>query len=187
MIMRLFYKVKHRIKNDLYFKYEMKYIENQFCECGKNVVVSPGCIIAGHGNISLGDNTYIGPECLLYSTGAKLKIGKDVTIGPRVAIVTGDHRFDVIGNKINENKEKLPQNDQNVIIEDDCWIGINVNIFKGVTIGRGSVIAGGATVVRDIPPYSVYISKDLIRPRFSKEQIVEHEKLLLEKRNINAR
>ena len=57
----------------------------------------------------------------------------------------------------------------------------NMKDFKGVTIGRGSVIAGAATVLCNVPPYSVYISKDKIYPRFSKEQIQEHENILYRK------
>lgn len=42
-----------------------------------------------------------------------------------------------------------------VYIEDDCWIGGNVVILPGVRIGKGSTIAAGAVVTKDIPPYSV--------------------------------
>nr|WP_143033346.1 DapH/DapD/GlmU-related protein [Prevotellamassilia timonensis] len=42
-----------------------------------------------------------------------------------------------------------------VIIEDDCWIGFNVIILPGVTIGKGSIIGAGAVVTKSIPPYSV--------------------------------
>lgn len=42
-----------------------------------------------------------------------------------------------------------------VVIEDDVWIGARAIILKGVRIGRGSVIAAGSVVVKDIPPYSL--------------------------------
>ncbi|MNG32136.1 Virginiamycin A acetyltransferase [compost metagenome] len=44
---------------------------------------------------------------------------------------------------------------QGITIEDDCWIGSNVTILDGVTIGTGSVVAAGAVVTKDVPPYSV--------------------------------
>lgn len=180
-MIKLLFRIKNSLKSRLYFDLEMKYIKLLFCYCGKETVISQGCIIAGHKNIYIGEKTYIGPECLMYSTNAKLSIGNNVTLGPRVSIVTGDHRFDVIGNYINENIEKLPENDQDVKIEDDCWIGMNVNILKGVTIGHGSVVAAGVTVVKDIPPYSIYISKDKILQRFSNEQLIIHEEMLKKK------
>ena len=40
-------------------------------------------------------------------------------------------------------------------IEDDCWIAANTIILAGVTIGRGSVIAAGSVVTKDVPPYSI--------------------------------
>ncbi|RYE17040.1 MAG: acyltransferase, partial [Sphingobacteriales bacterium] len=42
-----------------------------------------------------------------------------------------------------------------IIIEDDCWIGTNSVVLAGVTVGRGSVIAAGSVVTKDVPPYSV--------------------------------
>ena len=38
-----------------------------------------------------------------------------------------------------------------VVVEDDCWIGTNVTILSGVRIGRGSIVAAGAVVTRDVP------------------------------------
>ena len=42
-----------------------------------------------------------------------------------------------------------------VKIEDDCWIAANSIILAGVTIGKGSVIAAGSVVTKDVPAYSV--------------------------------
>lgn len=51
-----------------------------------------------------------------------------------------------------DSHEKLPENDAPVIIEDEVWCGANVTILKGVTIGRGSVVAAGAIVTKSCPP-----------------------------------
>lgn len=79
-----------------------------------------------------------------------------------------------------QESEKLPENDQNVVIEDDVWIGTGAIILKGVTIGRGAVIAAGAVVTKDVPPYTIYISENKQKRRFNDEQIMEHEKRLME-------
>ena len=42
-----------------------------------------------------------------------------------------------------------------VKIEDDCWIASNSVILAGVTIGKGSVIAAGAVITKDVPPFSI--------------------------------
>ena len=40
-------------------------------------------------------------------------------------------------------------------VEDDVLIGANVVVLEGVTVGKGSVVAAGAVVTKDVPPYSV--------------------------------
>ena len=67
-----------------------------------------------------------------------------------------------------------------LVIEDDVWCGANVTILKGVTIGRGSVVAAGAIVTKSFPPYSIIggVPAKLIKMRFSPEEIERHEALL---------
>lgn len=98
----------------------------------------------------------IGPGATIYTTGAKLIIKKHVITGPNLTIITGDHKY-IPGRWIDSVKanEKEDFFDQDVIIEEDVWIGANVTILKGVTIGRSSIIAAGALVIKDVPPYSI--------------------------------
>ena len=42
-----------------------------------------------------------------------------------------------------------------IVIEDDVWIAVRATVLKGVRIGRGAVVAAGAVVVRDVPPYTL--------------------------------
>lgn len=100
--------------------------------------------------------------------------------GPAPTIVTGNHRIDVIGKPIIDVHEKLAENDETVVIVDDVWVGANVTILKGVTIGRGSVVAADSVVNKSTPPYSISggIPTKTIRFRFTIDQIIEHEKAL---------
>lgn len=179
--MNFIYKISKSIYNRCYYKIKMPMILSTFKSYGKKVIIAPKSITAGANRISVGNNVYIGPRALIYSLLADVKIGNYVNIGPDVTIITGDHRIDVVGEYMSNITEKLPENDKDVIIEDDVWIGAGVKIFKGVTIGKGSVIAGGAVVTKDVPPYSIYLSKDKIKQRFTQEQIIEHEKMIIEK------
>lgn len=179
--MSIFFRCLNSIKSRWHHNVKLPYIRKTFEGCGSSVTIGPGAIIAGNKNISFGDDVYIGPRALLYSTVAKIRFGSHITIGPKLSIVTGDHRIDVVGEYITKVEDKLPQNDKDVVIEDDVWMGMNVSIYKGVTIGRGSVIAGDTVVVKDVPPYSIYISKDKIKRRFTDHQIEEHERLLSKK------
>lgn len=154
--------------------------------CGKGVYLRPmSSDIKGLWNLSIGDYTSIPKGSVLYCTGAELIIGSKVIFGPRPTIITGDHRIDIVGKYICDvtGKDKLPENDLPVVIEDDCWIGANVTILKGVRIGRGSVVAAGAVVTKSCEPYSIIggVPAKLIKKRFSLELIEEHEKILYNK------
>ena len=155
--------------------------------CGKSVYIRPlTSDFKGLYNLSIGDYTSIPKGSIFYCTEAPLTIGNRVTFGPRPTIITGDHRIDVIGKYIQENVDKLPENDLPVLIEDDVWVGANVTILKGVTIGRGSVIAAGAVVSKSIPPYSIAggVPAKVIKYRFTPEQILKHEEFLYKKDNL---
>lgn len=79
-------------------------------------------------------------------------------------------------------KEKLPENDRDVVIKEDVCIGVNAIILKGVTVvDRGSVVATGSIVTKDIAPYSIVagVPAKIVKMRFTQEQIVEHEANLI--------
>ena len=151
--------------------------------CGKGVYIRPmSSDFKGLQNLSVGDGTSIPKGATFYCTEAPLTIGKKVVFGPRPTIITGDHRIDLVGKHIIDVtvEDKLPENDLPVVIEDGVWCGANVTILKGVTIGRGSVVAAGAVVTESCAPYSIIggVPAKLIKMRFTPEEIEEHEKLI---------
>lgn len=142
--------------------------------------------IAGAGNIKVGESVSIGAGSLIFTTRAKLIIKNHFVSGPGLTIITGDH-MPILGRFIDtvsdEEKDKYDVNheyDQDVIIEEDVWCGANVTILKGVNIGRGSIIAAGAVVTKDIPPYSVAggVPARVIKKRLSESEIEKHESRL---------
>ncbi len=158
-------------------------IKSRFGKCGSKVWIGKNFIVSNPRNISIGEYTHIGPNVLMYATLKKINIGKCVMIAPKVIVVTGNHRTDIIGEYMSfvTDKHKLPENDKDVVIEDDVWIGSGCIIMMGVTIGRGSIIHAGQIITRNVPPYTIYINEKLKAKRFTNEQIIEHEKLLFEK------
>lgn len=64
-----------------------------------------------------------------------------------------------------------------IVIEDDVWIGFGTIILSGVKVGKGSVIAAGSIVTKDIPPYSVWIGNSVNKQRFSQEIIEQLKKI----------
>ena len=138
-------------------------------ECGKNVNVERNSVF-GPG-VSLGDNSGIGIDCELYGP---VTIGKNVMMGPEVVIYTSGHKFDRTDIPM---MQQGPTEKEPVVIGDDCWIGRRAMIMPGVTIGDGCVIAAGAVVTKDIPPYSVAggVPARVIRTRERTEPAKEAE------------
>lgn len=98
----------------------------------------------GYG-LEMGENSSIGPYGFVGCSG-KIKIGKNVMIGPRVSLFAENHNFSDVSTTIKEQGV----NNKGITIEDDCWIGSGVIILDGVTIGHGSVIGAGTLVTKDI-------------------------------------
>ena len=145
-------------------------IIKKFRSCGKKVYIDERFTILGAANISMGDSVYIGPNATLYAMGASITVKGHFMSGPGLTIITGDHRIDIKDKFMDEVTvdEKLPENDQEVIINEDVWCGANVTILKGVHIGRGSVIAAGAVLTKSVGEYEIWagVPAKKIKDRF---------------------
>ena len=88
--------------------------------------------------------------------------------------------IDVIVMDTVTDREKRPEDDLGVVIEDDVWVGTRAIILHGVTIGRGAVVAAGAVVAKNVPPYSIVggVPAKVIKFRWDVATILEHELLL---------
>lgn len=175
LVAKAFLRIKSAAEN-----YEIEQYKVNFAACGKNVRIGRNCrLLPKH--IYVGDDVVIGEASYLVASVSAIHIGSHVVMGPGV-IIRGDHRFDIVGRYIIDIKgeDKLPENDQDVWINDDVWIGQGAIILKGVTIGEGCVIGAGAVVTKSVPPYTVYVGshEPLQKRRFTDEQIFEHKKRL---------
>lgn len=150
-------------------------------KCGKNVIISRKCNFTWN-NVSVGNNVSVNEGALFLSTRAKIFIGDNVMFGPNVTMITGGHRTDLIGRfMINiTDEEKLVENDQDIILKGDNWIGANSTILKGVTIGKGAVVGAGAVVTKDVPEYSIVggVPAKVIKLRFNDEEKEKHIKMI---------
>lgn len=100
-------------------------------------------------DLRIGDNSGVGVRCEL---NGPVRIGKDVLMGPETIVYTQNHKSSDLNMPIRvQGFEPIRE----VVIEDDVWIGRRVMVMPGVRIGKGSVIAAGAVVTKDVPPYSV--------------------------------
>ena len=122
-----------------------------------NIRLAPGVIVNRgvvlHAPVDqplvIGEKTQVNPYAVIYG---HVWMGRKVMISPHVMMAAGNHRFDRVD---------IPMMDQGntfkggIRIEDDVWIGAHSVILDGVTIGKGSVVAAGSVVTRDVAPYSI--------------------------------
>jgi acetyltransferase-like isoleucine patch superfamily enzyme len=119
---------------------------------GSYAIIRPTNLYGGEAGIGLkvGNNSSIGPYAYIGCSGY-IEIGDNVMMSPRVSIYSENHVF---------ADTAIPMIEQGVRrsfvkIEDDCWLASNSVILAGVTIGKGSVVAAGSIVTKDVPPYSI--------------------------------
>lgn len=105
--------------------------------------IGPNSKLSIDGDFCMGDsfitsNAYIACE-------ERIEIGDGVAIGPKITMMDADyHQITINGQSY--------QTSQPIVIEDNVWIGMDVAVKKGVTVGEGSVIASHSVVTSDVPP-----------------------------------
>jgi len=159
------------IRNVLNF--ELRY---PWVRYGRNVHVQWSTRIwSPHRHVIFGDNVGVGYNC---DINTDVEIGNNVLVASRVGFVSRDaHSIDVVGTSI----FRAPRGDKlRIVVEDDVWIGWGAVILSGVRIGRGSVVAAGSVVTKDVPQYAIVAPprSDVIRMRFSADEISRHEAAL---------
>lgn len=131
---------------------------------GKHAIIRPSNLYGGDigEGLKIGNNSNIGPFAYIGCSGF-IEIGDNVMISPRVSIFAENHDFD----NPNIIMKEQGVTKKFVKIEDDCWIAANSIILAGVTIGKGSVIAAGSVVTKDVPAYSVVagVPAEIIKSR----------------------
>tara|TARA_B100002051_G_C16734507_1_gene640339 strand:- start:2089 stop:2568 length:480 start_codon:yes stop_codon:yes gene_type:complete len=116
-------------------------------------------MILGHGGkIIIGDYCYIGRNTHIWS-GKSIKIGNRVLISHNCNIFDNDtHPKDPLKRHLQYKEiitkgqpKEIDLGEEEVVIEDDVWIGANVTILKGVKIGERSIIGANSLVLNDVP------------------------------------
>ncbi len=141
------------------------------CELGRRVRVRGRPLVEGQGRIVVEDGVAIwshlartqlsaGPGATLrlgagtfvntgaaISARARVDIGRNCQIANHVVIMDSDFHGLV--------ERDRPEPPAAIVVEDDVWIAVRATVLKGVRIGRGAVVAAGAVVVQDVPPYTL--------------------------------
>ena len=135
----------------------------------ESLVAGDYCHLYGHiwlmgaGQVSFGHHSFLGPGSRIWCT-ERVDIGSHVLISHGVDIHDSnahslqwqDRRVETV-ERFEHGSHAVPPGVQTapVVIQDDVWIGFKSSILKGVTIGRGAVVAAGSVVTRDVEPFTL--------------------------------
>lgn len=177
----IYFKWKNARKKSVIFQKSCVISDNDFFEGNNNVGGRIHKSYIGYGTYIVGENGYI-HDC---------KIGRFCSIASNCHIGLGDHALNMVATSplFYSSHSLLPQNflsesiamedsticgtNYKVIIGNDVWMGYNVCVKEGVTIGDGAIIGAKSLVTRDIPPYAIAVGTPakVIKYRFTPEQI----------------
>ena len=134
---------------------------------GDNCFIEPNFRCDYGFNIEIGNNFYANYDCIILDC-AKVLIGNNVMFGPRVNLFTASHPLDA------EVRNLGLEYACPIKINDNVWIGGNVTVLPGITIGKNAVIGAGSVITKNIPENSIVVGNPgkVIRP-ITKE---EHQK-----------
>lgn len=115
------------------------------------------------------NNVTVGNYCSI-SSNVKMGLGKHPTnhFSSSPVFYSNNNPFGV-----KEAYTSFEENPQKTIIGNDVWIGANVIVMDGVTIGTGAIVAAGAVITKDIEPYEIVggVPAKVIKKRFEEETI----------------
>src|SRR6478672_9172104 len=117
------------------------------CRLGRGVVIGRRLTLRLKGDLTIGEYTFINNDAHIVSHSS-LQIGKQVRIGERISIHDENHIFEPV--PVNSSVRDLYET-RPIQIGNRVWLGANVTVLGGVTIGDDAVVAAGSVVTGDIP------------------------------------
>lgn len=155
--------------------------EKKIGRLGNHSIICLPTILGVSENIFIDDYVRIHPNSIIYnSMKEKLIIKKHTTISINFVAILAKHiptaciPHSILGRyHINDVHEDM-------IIDEEVWIGANVTLLPGAAIGRGAVVGSCSLVNKKIPPYAVVVGipARIIASTFTIDQIIEHEKAI---------
>lgn len=131
--------------NQRQFEEGKPYLAQLLNQIGENSIVCPPFLCEYGKTISIGRDTFINMGVTMLDN-APISIGNNVLIGPSAQFYTPSHPLDY------QRRRKWEVKCLPIVVQDDVWIGGNVVICQGVTIGARSIIAAGSVVTKDVAP-----------------------------------
>ena len=150
----------------------------EFAQIGNHCQVMPNSNLVTK-NIYMEDFSRIQGQCNMISYRGKLIVKRYAAIASGVTIIPSSHT-PTVGLPQFLSYTHVNDKDETIVVGEDAWVGASSILLSHCSIGRGAVVAAGAVVSKEVPPYAVVagIPAKIIASRFTIDQILDHEKIL---------
>jgi len=180
MLSAIFRRIRDLIRNITKFRSVAihpctQFIGNGKFDYGKNCAIAKNVVFVIHGSMKIGSNVVIlqgsefnadiiqiGNDTSLQRYSkifGTVKIGSYNILGPNLFISSTTHQFALSPILNLRDQDEMQIRDKiegkKVVIGEDCWLGINVVVMPGITIGKGCVVGANSVVTKDVAPYNV--------------------------------
>lgn len=148
--------------------------------------LAPDTVLFSKKNLFMEEDTCIPGGAMILNPRSRFIMRKHSFSSYNLCVCPGNHmavkgmwKHDVT-DQVKDALDKTHHFDQDIIVDEDVWMGINVTLLNGVHIGRGCIIGAGCTVSEITPPYAVVVGNPcrIARFLFTPEEIIEHEQAL---------
>ncbi|MEJ1154283.1 MULTISPECIES: acyltransferase [Microbacterium] len=119
---------------------------------GDNVSFAPNVSFRNAERIHLGSGTHIGEHSTLWAgnSSGQIFVGEKALLAPRVTLTASNYA--IVRGTAPMDQEKL---EQDIVIGARTWLGANVVVLAGVTVGDDAIVAAGAVVTKDVPANAI--------------------------------
>lgn len=169
----------------MYNNYLLRFDHSKFGNIGKNVRLDAPIYWRNTDNIFLEDNTHISRNSeFIIGNGKDGKFIMKANSGaaPGLVVITNGHSVKppLEMSRYESAVKEIGDINKSIIVEEEVWIGANVILLPGVTVGRGAIIGAGSIVTKSIPPYAIATGNPckFRRFKYNLEEILEHEKFV---------
>ena len=147
-------------------------------------IISSNVRVYNKKNLIMEENTLIGEDSVIMNPRAPFIMKKYSFTAREVLVIDGNH-MSIIGMPMIKVTDRIKDANPDgyrynapVVVEEDVWIGARAILLSGVTIGRGSIVAAGAVVTKDVPPYCIIggVPARVLRQKWTVDEIIKHEK-----------
>lgn len=154
--------------------------------CDQTAKLSPDSLYMTYNKLFFYERTSVtsGSKFIISPNGEKGKfiMKKHSGAAQGLTVVTGNHSIepDVKKWMRDELDNRIGDEDRDIIVEEEVWIGANVTLLSGVVVGRGSIIGAGAVIRKNVPRYSIVFGNPakVVGFKYTPEQVEEHERTL---------